>query len=141
MTMRGDIEFEIEGIKFSLVPLKQKKAGMVFHTALAQVVSALSGAFESDKNQLAGIAQALGTVDYEILWGLASTLCEGALVHGDEIKSLEDIEELSEKPWILYKIIYEGVRGNWPRVFFDLEAKIKGFVSKMQGLITDAPTS
>lgn len=137
MTMRGDIEFEVEEIKFSLVPLKQKKAGMVFHTVLAQLVSALSGAFESDKNQLAGITKALGTVDYEILWRLASTLCEGALINGNEIKSLEDIEELSEKPWILYKIIYEGVRGNWPRVFFDLEAKIKGFVSKIPGQTTE----
>lgn len=132
MSVRGDIEFEVEGLRFALVPLKQKDAGRVFHTVVAQLISALSGAFSEGKNQLEGIAKELGKVDYDTIRELASILCKGAFVDEKEIKNLEDIDQLSEKPWILYRVIYEGVRGNWPRVFSDLETKVKGFVSKIQ---------
>lgn len=134
MSRIADIEFEAGGLKFALSPLKQKQAGRVFHTCVAQLVSAFSGAIgaEGQEQQIAGVAKALALVDYDVVWDLAEILCKGAFVNEKELKNLEELDALSDEPWLLYQIIFNGVKGNWPRVFSGLEAKLGGFASRIQ---------
>jgi hypothetical protein len=126
----GDIVFELPGgIKMELVPLRRRDAGRVFHTILAKAVSILAAAAgekDSDK-QIPAIAAAVAQIPFDDLWTVAELLCQQAVVNGDEIKTLEDVDALAENPTLLYMIIYHGVKGNWPRLFFDLRAKLAGF--------------
>lgn len=112
-----------------LVPLLRKDAGRVFHTVLAKAVSVLAAAAgekETDK-QIPAIAAAVALIPFDDLWSVAESLCHQAVVDGKEIKSLDDFDALAENPTLLYMIIYHGVAGNWPRLFFDLRAKLAGF--------------
>jgi len=133
-----DIIFDVPGadgpIKCELIPLKQRDAGRVFHTCAGQLLSAISGAVGANgqEAQVAAIAGTLGKNDYDLIWDLAESLCKDAIIGGKEVRSLEDIDEIAETPWILYMIIFHGVKGNWPRVFSELGTKLGGFASRIQ---------
>jgi len=138
MTRPTDIIFEVSDfdgnkIKCELVPLKQRDAGRVFHTCVAQLLGAVTGFVgETDQNkQIAAVAAAVGQVDFDLVWDVANALCQGAVIDGKEIKSLDDLDAVAESPWILYLIIWHGVKGNWPRVFSGLGAKLNGFGSQI----------
>jgi hypothetical protein len=133
-----DIIFEVptfdgNPIKCELIPLKQREAGRVFHTCVAQLFGAITAVLgETDQQkQIASIAAALGQIDYDLVWDVASALCKDAVIGGKEIQSLEEVDAISESPWILYMIIFHGVKGNWPRVFSGLGAKLNGFGSQI----------
>lgn len=134
MSRIADIEFEASGLKFALSPLKQKQAGRVFHTSVSQMIAAFSSveSFKNEDSVIRGLIKGFSEIDYDQLWDLAEILCKGAFVDEKEIKSIEDLEAMAEKPWILYLIIFYGVRGNWPRVFSELEAKGSVFVSRFK---------
>ena len=145
MSRLGDIEFTVKSegkdFKFALSPLKQKQAGRVFHTCVTQLVAAFSGAVgKKGELQMAGIAESVSQVDYDTLYDLAETLCAGAFVNEKPLGSLEDFEPLADTPWILYLIVFHGVKGNWPRVFSGLETNLGGFASTIQDRITSLNT-
>lgn len=142
-----DIIFEVAGpngpVKCELIPLKQRDAGRVFHTCVAQLLGAITGMIgETDQQkQVAAIAAALGKVDFDLVWDVAEALCKDAVIGGKEIQSLDDVPMISETPWVLYLIIWHGVKGNWPRVFSGLGAKLNGFGSQIadqMGIATPA---
>ena len=60
----------------------------------------------------------------------------GALVNEKDLGSLEDFEPLGGSPWLLYLIVFNGIKGNWPRVFSGIETKLGGFVSRVQAEMT-----
>jgi hypothetical protein len=132
-----DIIFDVAGpdgsIKCELIPLKQRDAGRVFHTCVSQLLGAVTGILgETDQQkQIASIAAALGKIDFDLVWDVASALCKDAVIGGKEVRSLDDVPEISDAPWILYLIIFHGVKGNWPRVFSGLGAKLDGFGSQI----------
>ena len=144
MDRTKDINFVVKGLdgvelKCSLTPLKQKIAGKVFHTCVSQLVSAIASAidgqsfsnFEKEK-MFAQMAKDFSKIDYELLWEVASELCRDAVINNKEISSLDEVDELADYPWLLYLIIFNGIKGNWPRVFSSLGAKLNGFGSQLR---------
>ena len=131
MDRTKDINFTVKGLdgvelKCSLTPLKQKAAGKVFHTCVSQLISAIASAldgqsfsnFEKEK-MFAQMAKDFSKIDYDLICEVADELCR-------------EVEELADYPWLRYLIIFHGVKGNWPRVFFSLGAKLNGFGSQLR---------
>lgn len=144
MDRTKDINFKVKGLDgvvldCSLTPLKQKVAGKVFHTCVSQLVSAIASAvdgqsfanFEKEK-MFAQMAKDFSKIDYDLIWEVASELCRDAVINNKEVSNLEEIEELADCPWLLYLIVFNGIKGNWPRVFFSLGAKLNGFGSQLR---------
>lgn len=136
MSRLADIEFTLSSgdkqLNFALSPLKQREAGRVFHTSVMQIVRAFSEieGFKDESKIIKGLAKGLSSVDYDLVWDLAETLCKGALVNEKDLGDLEDFEPLGETPWLLYLIVFNGIKGNWPKVFSGIEARLGGFVSR-----------
>jgi len=138
---RGDINFELPGgVKMSLVPLARKDAGRVFHTVLVRVAGLLAAAAAEtdDRKQIAAVAASLEKIPFDDVWDLAALMCAGAVVNGAEIESLDDVDALGEEPYLLYLIVYQGIKGNWPRLFSDLRGRLAGFAPGVAEAIAKA---
>lgn len=130
----GDINFELDGgaIKMSLVKLERRDAGWVFHTILTKIAGQLATALAADKSEQVGaLATALRGVEFETVETLLGVLCKSAIYNDKEIKSVDELDFLTEQPYLAYAIIIQGVKGNWPRLFFELGAKLDAFAPEV----------
>ena len=144
--LRPDILFTLKSVsgeayEFSLVPLKQKRAAEIFHVSvvtLMQSLSGLAGIATSTVGSIdkgAMIQQALGSIKsnitFEDVWFLAEALTKGATVN-DKPFSMETAPMITTDPYLMYLIIFHGIKHNWPAVFTKLEGALSGLPEAIQ---------
>ena len=118
--IKSDIEFELDGVEYSLTPMKQRVAAHVFHNCLSHVLAAVAQAFSGDTeaDKIAKFAAALPKA--------------AQFDNGVEIDDLDKSGVFDEHPHHMYLVVYHAVKGNWPGYFSKMEAKMGGFVSKLK---------
>lgn len=144
MGKRSDIEFTIEGVEYSLTPMKQKIAAHVFHSCLSRVLAAIARAVtgETTVEKMASFATAIADgTDFEDIWFILENLMRHSMVDGKEVKSLADSGIFDENPHHMYLVIYHGVKGNWPGYFSKMEAKMSGFASTLKSTLSKMQVS
>lgn len=135
--MRNDqtlktIEFVITGLdgithSFSLLPMKQKTAQNIMHNILLTVLETVAGVLQqdiTDEEAAIGIMKGLKTLDYDSFWFIAERVLKYASVDGGtDVQNLGDATWYRKDPLLIYRAVYEGVKGNYPDVFqaLDLE--------------------
>lgn len=136
---KDDIKFKlssIEGneIEFDLIPLKQKKAAHVFHTVLQKVVASVSAGIpeKGEKLSMGAILKSMSeNVEFDDIWFLLEQMLENAIVDDNEVGDLNTSDIFEDNPQWPYLVCYHGIKGNWPKVFSKLGAKMTGFASRI----------
>ena len=137
---KADIEFTLDGVDYSLVPMTQRTAANVFHNCLSHVLAAVARAVtgSTDAERMGNFAAGLAKVaTFDDVWFLLQNLMKSAMINGKEISDLENEEVFSEYPHHMYLVIYHGVKGNWPNYFSKMEAKLSGFASTLKSTLTN----
>jgi aminopeptidase N len=134
-SLKADIEFTLDGVEYSLTPMKQKVAANVFHNCLSHVLAAIAQAVtgDTDAEKMAKFAQALGKVaTFDDVWFILENMMRHAMVDDKEIGDLNGSDIFDENPHHMYLVIFHGVKGNWPNYFSKMEAKMSDFASTLK---------
>jgi len=130
--------------EYNLQPLKRKDAAYVAHTFLQTLLKGFSeataGASDKAESQ-SRILKALGEIEFETIWGLASMLLKYASVKTETetivIDDLEKSDYFAENPDEIYLVIFHGIKENFPKVF----SKVRDRLAAIGGdLIPDDQT-
>ena len=133
--LKPDIEFTLDGVNYSLIPMKQKVAAHVFHECLTHILSAIAQAVsgKTDADKIAKFAQSLPEVaSFNDVWFILEHVMKSAMVDGREIKNLDESGIFEENPHHMYLVVFHAIKGNWPNYFSKMETKMGGFVSKLK---------
>jgi len=134
-SIKPDIEFALDGVEYSLTPMRQKVAAHVFHNCLAHVLAAVAQAVTGvdDADKMAKFATALPKVaDFNDIWFILEHVMKHAMIDGHEIGDLDNSDIFEEYPHHMYLVVYHAVKGNWPGYFSKMEAKMSGFASTLK---------
>jgi len=139
--IKNDIVFELKSvtgdmIEYSLTPLTQKDAANVFHNVLVDAFGAISNAVNGvdDGDKIKSVIESIkNNISFDDLWFLLSKLLKHAVVDDNEVVDLDNSKIFDIDPHHMYLVLYHGIKGNWPGVFFVLQDKMGGMFSKMKG--------
>lgn len=142
-TPKPDIEFALNGVEYSLIPMRQKVAAHVFHNCISHVLAAIGQAVsgEDDAERIAKFAAALPKVaTFDDIWFILENVMKNAMVNGHEVGDLNDTDIFDENPLHMYMVVYHAIKGNWPNYFSQMETKMAGFVSKVKATLNQVTT-
>ena len=125
-----------EQITYNLLPLKRKQAAYVAHTFLQTLLKSLGTAASGGTEAL---LEALGNVEFETIWNLASILLRDAEIHHENgierIGDLEQTDYFSENPEELYLAVFSGIKENYPKFFLKVRGLLDGLARKTSDLV------
>ena len=139
MDPKISIQFEITNLggekkQYFLQPLKRKTAAHVAHTFLQTLFRGLSKAGRAeDEDKQSAVLDAIASIEFETLWGLASELLRNSTIQQGvgkpiiQIDTLENTDYFEDNPDELYQAVFFGVKENFPKVFSRVRASLRGF--------------
>jgi hypothetical protein len=137
--MKEQINFTLKGLsgeaKYNLEPLTRKESLRIFHTVsellisgLGNIIQGLTKKGDFDEKALLDISKSF---DFDKVYLIGSSVFRAATITDASglhtIDNLEDSDYFDDKPLDFYLAIAYAIRGNWPKVFFELTRKLRDF--------------
>lgn len=137
--MKEQIKFTVRSLsgpaEYNLEPLTRKESLKIFHTVseilvsgLGEIVAGLTKKGDFDEKALLDISKAF---DFDKVFSVGSAVFRAAVIVNEtgkyEIDDLENSDYFDDRPEEFYLAIAYAVRENWPKLFFGLARKLRGF--------------
>lgn len=139
--------------QYTIRPLEHERAMWIYHTtlqlgakALAKGIMSASVLFEEATQEnlakaLPAIGEIMEALDYKTVMDLAKTMLSGSVIRsGDDTPIMDDLCIVSLRDWSdaqayyrqnpieVYLATFKAINANYPAVFTDLLARIRGFI-------------